>query len=189
MSLHTLANWMATFTCRVWQEEVTGVNHSNLPYVRVNVKSEVFKAGHAAAINITEDTNAPRIPGTHQHRHFIRHSSVLFAPLSMSEGEKREWEKERGRFTHLQSNRVTSTYAWAWVVEGARPSLVNFNKTLPQSMPQAVKLLHQTLSSSTPTVYHQIFLLNTHIHTQTHTLIIYTPFHPSYSYLQNVVQE
>lgn len=63
--------------------------------VCVNVKSEVFKAGHAAVINITEDTNALWIPEHHStDRDFIGHSSVLFALSQVCLRKKRERERE-----------------------------------------------------------------------------------------------
>lgn len=61
----------------------------------MNVKSEVFKAGHAAVIYVTEDTQ--KDPRTHERRHFIGHSSVLFALLRVFGGEKREAEDEKDR--------------------------------------------------------------------------------------------
>lgn len=64
----------------------------------MNVKSEVFKAGHAAVINITEDTNALWIPEHHStDGDFIGHSSVLFALSQVCLREKRERERVRKR--------------------------------------------------------------------------------------------
>lgn len=63
------------------------------------VESEVFKAGHAAVINITEDINALLIP-----EHTTQHEILLDTPLSwlqsVCEGEKkrdRQLERESGR--------------------------------------------------------------------------------------------
>lgn len=98
-SSRTLANWTATFTCRLWQKEVTGVNHGNLAFVCLSAWEGAWGR------TCWEDTH---MPCAAQNRHFIGHLTVcpvLFVLLSVSEQENSD--------TGIQTEAVTEIYTRA----------------------------------------------------------------------------